>query len=121
MSEGISKKKMIEIELKSISDLARLCATTSPIGQTMHIIRYESNNETRLGIIAILRDFYELRGIPIFYYVKCAENDNCKKSHYISFRITENGENVAFADKNIPGTIMIPIIDIKELPGFLMD
>lgn len=113
-------KKAIFIRLETPEDLARLAATSVPMGQTAHILRYKiDNSRYALGVIGIMRDYYEYRGIPAFYYVICEEKDACSKAKYISFRITEEGEQVLFVNRNIPGSSLIPIMNLKKPPELI--
>ncbi len=113
-------KGIMKIKVKSISDIARVAASAITMGQPTYLIRFSMQGKTIIGMLAVFRDFYDLYGVPLFYYYSCEkDNEECKRSNYISFKLDESGENISLVNSNIPGTVLIPIINIEEIPEFL--
>ncbi len=110
---------IVAIKVSTIKDIARLAATSISMGQLTYLVRFKHNSKKKIiGTLAVFRDYYNMYGIPLFYYVECG-NKECEESSYISFKIDDTGENIIFTNKNIAGTIMIPIIEFAETPKFI--
>jgi hypothetical protein len=111
-------EQIVAINVLSANDIVRLAASSISLGQFTYLIRFSVKGKKVLGTLAVFRDYYDMKGIPLFYYVECQDRD-CGESKYVSFKIDESGEKVKFTNKNIPGTIMVPIIEFKHPPPFI--
>jgi hypothetical protein len=119
--EGLKKsmfEEIVAIKVASPNDIVRLAASSISLGQFTYLIRFSINGKKILGTLAVFRDYYDMKGIPLFYYIDCHDSE-CGESKYASFKIDESGEKVKFTNKNIPGTIMVPIIEFKQPPPFI--
>ena len=114
----VRKIQMIPVE--SIADIARITASSISMNQPAYIVRIKmGSNKVILGSMAVFRDYYSLYGVPMLYYYECRD-DECKSSKYVSFKLDEMGEHVKLTNNNIPGTIMVPIINIEKPPEFIV-
>jgi hypothetical protein len=112
--------RLVRIRVKDFSDLARLAASGIMMGQPTYIIRFtvESSNCV-YGVMAVFKDFYRYYGVPLMYYWV---DDGCKlplDRNYVVVRSDELGEHIEFSKGFRPGTINVPIINLKEIPDFI--
>ncbi len=117
-AEARVPSEVMAIKVSSIRDIARLAASSITLGQMTYLVRFRVDGKKIIGSLAVFRDYYNMYGIPLFYYTECDDRE-CEERHYVSFKIDETGEKLSFTDKNIPGTIMIPIVEFSEVPSFI--
>ena len=115
------QEELVFARVESVADIARVAAASIGMGQPVYLIRYKKgNNSAIIGMLAVLRDYYTLYGIPMFYYYECKrEEKECSTSNYLAFKLDEDGEKVELTNKNMPGHIMIPILNLTSPPEFL--
>lgn len=116
---GVGGERPVWIKIKRTEDLCRLAASIITMGQPIYFVRVRGEGETLLGLLAVYRDFFKYYGVPIFYYISCA--GACEEKKYVSFKVDESGERVEFTDRAIPGTVMIPIVELEALPEILTE
>jgi len=119
-------KSIIGIRVSKISDLAKLAiSSAAPMSPPRTLFRFKGKNKTLIALVLSFPNYYEYRGLPLTFYYECREDDaSCRNSSYVSYRVVESGEQVQFSEKNLPGWMMIPIIDIEEvksMKGLLTD
>ncbi len=115
----VKLKKILMIKVESIADIARITASSISMNQPTYVIRIKMGpGKAILGSMAVFRDYYSLYGVPMLYYYECKEKE-CLESNYISFKLDEAGEHVKLTSTSVPGTIMVPIINLAEPPAFL--
>jgi len=107
-------KPLYSIRVASISDIARFAALMISLGQPAYIIHFKHKEENYYGMLAIFHDYFNLNGVPIFYY--CIDKEEGK---YILVRVDESGETITFADRTKAGYISIPIINLYKKPDFI--
>lgn len=119
-------KSIIGVKVSKISDLAKLAISSAvPMSPPRTLFRFKGKNKTLIALVLSFPNYYEYRGLPLTFYYECREDDaSCRSSSYVSYRVVESGEQVQFSEKNLPGWMMIPIIDIEEvksMKGLLTD
>ncbi len=112
-----AKRKLIPVKVKSVRDIARIAANIIALGQIAYLIRFTEGNRTVLGLIAVLRDYYDLYGLPILYYYVDLEGEY-RENRYILVKVDEEGEHLEPANTARRGWIPVPIIDFEEKPDF---
>lgn len=105
----------ILVKVKSLNDLARFAASMSTLGQMIYIIHFEHEGKHVYGLFAVYHDYYNLYGLPIFYYYASNEKLNGK---YLLIKTEESKEYVLVSEGSKPGWIAIPIISLDEPPPF---
>ena len=110
-------KKLIPVRVSDIRDLARIAASIVSLGQVAYIVRFRSNNKTVYGLIAVLRDYYNLYGLPMLYYY-VDDRGRLGNGNYLLVKVDEQGEHIELAQSTRPGWVPLPIIDIAEKPAF---
>jgi len=115
------QEELVFAKVETVADIARVAAASISMGQPVYLIRYKKGGSSAvIGMLAVLRDYYTLYGIPMFYYYECRkEEQECSTSNYLAFRLDEEGEKVELTDRNMPGHIMIPILNLSSPPEFL--
>ena len=111
-------KPMKAIEVSDLSDLARLAAHLSSLGQPVYIVRFkDEENEDKYvyGLFMIFKDYYDLYGIPVFYYCKSEKCDG----NFVLVRFDETGEKVEICNESRAGWLCIPIINLSKRPNFI--
>jgi len=109
---------MKAIEVSDLSDLARLAAHLSSLGQPVYIVRFKdekSEDEYVYGVFMIFKDYYNLYGIPVFYYCKSKRQGG----NFLSVRFDETGEKVEICNESRTGWLCIPIINLSKRPSFI--
>ncbi len=119
MSEP-QNEKLVPVRVSSIHDLARIAATIISLGQPAYLVRYNNRDGKKVyGIIAVLRDYYKLYGLPMLYYY--VDSDNLGNGNYLLVKVDDQGEHVEVSKGTKPGWIAVPIIDLAEKPSFFPD
>lgn len=103
------------VKVKSLSDLARFAASMSTLGQMIYIIHFEHEGKHVYGLFAVYHDYYNLYGLPIFYYYISNEKLN---GRYLLIKTEESREYVLVSEGSKPGWVAIPIISLDEPPPF---
>lgn len=108
--------------VSSLSDIARAAAASIGVGQPVYLLRYKRRDGRHVvGMLAVLRDYYTLYGVPMLYYYECEPDDaKCAESNYVAFKLDESGERVELTNRSVPGYIMIPILNLELPPSFLL-
>ncbi len=123
MVKGVQvDKKLVPVKVTSINDLARVAASIISLGQIAYIVRFPNPQGKGVvyGLIAVLRDYYNLYGLPmIYYYVD--EKGTMNDGNYILVKVDEKGEHVEISSSTRAGWVPVPIINLKEKPGFMPD
>ncbi len=110
--------KLVPVRVKSLRDIARIAANIVALGQVAYIVRFQDNQKNILGLIAVLRDYYDLYGLPILYYYVDEENQYTN-NRYILVKVDEEGEHIQASNTAKHGWVPVPIIDFQEKPPFL--
>lgn len=111
------EEKLIPVKVSSIHDLARIAASIITLGQPAYLVRFQGKDGKKIyGIIAVLRDYYKLYGLPMLYYY--IDSDNLGDGNYLLVKVDDQGEHVELSKSTRPGWVAIPIIDLKEKPAF---
>lgn len=103
------------VEVEDIKDLARLVASTVSMGQPIYVMHFEHKSRHYWGILGVYNHYYEKQGMPLFYYFTAEQPRSGK---YILVKMDEK-EEINFSDGIRPGWIAVPIINLKEKPGFI--
>jgi len=111
---------LVKIRVKDFSDLARLAASGIMMGQPTYIVRFTLESGSCVyGVMAVFKDFYRYYGIPLMYYWVDEECRLPLDRNYVIVRSDELGEHVELNKGFKPGTINIPVINLKEVPDFI--
>ncbi len=111
-----SNEKLIPVKVASINDLARIAATIASLGQPAYLLRFRENERKIYCIIAVLRDYYKLYGLPMLYYF--IDEGSLPEGNYMLVKVDDQGEHMEISQGTRPGWIAIPIIDLAERPYF---
>ncbi|HDI75131.1 MAG: cren protein [Thermoprotei archaeon] len=108
----------IKVKVASLNDLARYAASivSSRPFSTTCILHFKENQKNIYGILAVFNDYYNLYGLPIFYYY---ETSSELRGSYVLIKVDEKKENIVISNGVKPGWIHIPIISLAEKPKFL--
>ncbi len=107
-------KPLYSIKVSSIADIARFAAMMISLGQPAYLIHFKHEDKNYYGMLAIFHDYFNLNGVPIFYY--CISESEGK---YVLVKVDEGGEVISFSDKTKVGFISIPIISLERKPSFI--
>ncbi len=114
-------EKLVPVRVSKVNDLARMAASIAMLGQSTYLVRFKlGDGRVVYGLIALLRDYYDLYGLPILYYA-VVESGGHEEKNYLLVKIDEQGEHVEFADGARPGWVSIPIVNLAEKPRFFPD
>jgi hypothetical protein len=117
MLEALTENKLIPVRVSSINDIARIAASIVSLGQVAYVVRFRENGKTIYGLIAVLRDYYNLYGLPMLYYY-VDEEGKLSDGNYILVKVDDQGERVELSKSTRPGWVPIPVIDLAEKPRF---
>ena len=113
-------RSTVAIKLASIRDLVRIASTAAASMQPTYILRYkDKEGKTVIGFLAVFRDYYNLYGLPLFYYVIDHDNE-LKDANYVLVRLDESGEKIEPSKTTKPGYIAVPIVNVDKAPEFLL-
>ncbi len=104
------------VKVRNIKDLGRIAAYLNSLGQPAYILHFRNGNKNIYGIFMIYRDYYNLYGLPIFYYCEATEE---YKGNYVLVKADEAEERVEIASGIRPGWLYAPIIKLEEKPDFI--
>ena len=116
MKVGLTEK-LIPIRVESVRDIARIAANIIALGQIAYIVRLKHAEKTVLGLVAVLRDYYDLYGLPVLYYYIDNEN-KYRENRYILVKVDEEGEHIEPSNTARRGWIPVPVIALAEQPAF---
>ncbi|RLF22958.1 MAG: cren protein [Thermoprotei archaeon] len=102
------------VKVKSINDLARFAASMFTLGQSVYIVHFEHKGEHIYGLFAVYHDYYNMYGLPIFYYYSSSE---ALRGKYLLIR-AEGSEQIMVSEGSKPGWVAIPIISLEKPPPF---
>lgn len=109
--------KTIEaIRVEGLNDLARFAASMATLGQPVYIIHFRHEDRHVYGIFAVFHDFYELYGVPLFYF---HETSQALPGNYVLIKAEEPRESIMVSEGTRPGYIAIPIVSVREKPKFI--
>lgn len=111
-------EKLIPVKVGSLRDLARIAASIVTLGQPAYLVRFPGKDGGKVyGIIAVLRDYYKLYGLPMLYYYVDSGNELGDGS-YLLVKLDDQGEHIEVSHATRPGWVAIPIINLAEKPSF---
>ena len=111
------REKLVPVRVSSIKDLARIAASIVSLGQVAYIVRFRDGGKTVYGLIAVLRDYYNLYGLPMLYYY-VDRDGSLGDGNYLLVKVDDQGEHVEVSKATRPGWVPIPVIDLAEKPEF---
>ena len=119
MTEKIGlRERLVPVRVSSVKDLVRMAASIAVMGQSTYIVRFKlEDGKVVYGLVALLRDYYDLYGLPILYYA-VVEPGSHEDKNYILVKIDEQGEHIEFGVGARPGWVSIPVINLAEKPRF---
>ena len=113
----VERLKGIEsLKVDSLNDLARFAASMVALGQPVYVIHFQDGGKHIYGVFAVYHDYYDLYGIPLFYYY---ESDSELDGRYILVKAEEPKETIQISNGTRPGWLTVPIINLKEKPVFI--
>jgi len=112
--DGVRRLEAMEVE--SLNDLARFAASMAALGQPVYVIHFKDGDRHVYGVFAVYHDYYDLYGVPLFYYYSSNEELD---GRYILVKAEEPRETVQVSHGTRPGWITIPIVNLKEKPAFI--
>jgi len=113
-------RSTVAIRLASIRDLIRIASTAAASMQPTYILRYKNKEgKTVIGFLAVFRDYYNLYGLPLFYYVVDRDNE-LRDANYVLVMLDETGEKIEPSKTTKPGYIAVPIVNVDKAPDFLL-
>jgi len=113
------REKLVPVRVESLNDIVRMAASIAMLGQSTYIVRVKMGGGRRLyGLVALLRDYYDLYGLPLLYYTIVEDGGENDDKHFVLFKVDEQGEHVELSRGMRTGWVSIPIIDLAELPSF---
>lgn len=104
------------IEVRSLSDLARFAASMAALGQPVYVVHFKDGERHVYGVFAVYHDYYDLYGVPLFYYYV---SDEELDGTYILIKAEESRESVQVSHGTRPGWVAIPIVSLKSKPPFI--
>lgn len=109
-------RRLEAMEVESLNDLARFAASMATLGQPVYVIHFKDEERHVYGVFAVYHDYYDLYGVPLFYYYSSSEELD---GRYILVKAEEPREAVQVSHGTRPGWITIPIVNLKEKPAFI--
>lgn len=118
MPDDRQGERLVPVRVDSLKDLARIAASIVTLGQPAYLVRFPSRNGGKVyGIIAVLRDYYKLYGLPMLYYYLDSDN-KLGDGNYLLVKVDDQGEHIEVSRGTRPGWVAIPIINLAEKPPF---
>ncbi len=117
--EDVKISKAYGVRVASMNDLARLAASSVAMGQITYVVRIFKDEEVIYAVLAVFRDYYRLYGIPIIYYYVDTERKYPVDGNYLLVKADSEGEIVEIGKGGKPGYVVVPIINLAEIPDFL--
>ncbi len=115
-------RKLVPVRVTSINDLARIAASIISLGQIAYIVRFPNPNGEGVvyGLIAVLRDYYNLYGLPMMYYY-VDEKGSMDDGNYILVKVDDKGEHIEVSKATRAGWVPVPVINLQKKPDFIPD
>ena len=104
------------IKVRGLNDLGRIVAYLSSLGQPVYILHFKDGNKSVYGILMIFKDYYNLYGVPMFYYHTSEEE---YKGNYILVKVDETGEKIEISHGTRHGWFYAPIVRLERRPEFI--
>ena len=81
--ENIEMRPVIKLELASMDDLVRMAFFSAIRNSGLNFLTFTENDTNYIGFITGVAGYFELRGVPMFFYVKGEKLD--EKSKFIKY------------------------------------
>lgn len=104
------------VEVQSLNDLARFAASMVALGQPVYVVHFKDGERHVYGVFAVYHDYYDLYGVPLFYYYSSNEELD---GTYILIKAEEPKESVQVSYGTKPGWVAIPIVNLKSKPPLI--
>jgi hypothetical protein len=112
-------QKALTVRVTTLNDLVRLSGTLASRMIIMPVYRAPMNEGHVYFLQMMYKDYYKYYGIPvIYYYLDKNDHRSPDKARYILAKTDEAGEKIEISDKTRTGWLVIPIINLDELPEF---
>lgn len=108
-------RSVVCIEAKSDRDIGRIAASIMTMGQPIYILHFFHAGKHIYGILANFHDFWNLKGVPIFYFFS-SENE---LGTYLLLKSDDEGERIEWSDRAKRGWVSVPVMSLKEKPPFI--
>lgn len=102
---------IVKVEVESFEDVVRLAASWGSLARPIHIDHFKEENKHIYGVLIVLMGYYDLHGVPVFYYYKSDKEINGK---YALIKADEMTEKVEISNVVRRGWINIPIVNLKD-------
>jgi len=104
------------VKVKEFKDLGRIAAYLCSLGQPVYVLHFKEKDRNVYGILMIFKDYYNLYGVPLFYYYI---GDRELDGNYILVKVDERGERVEISKGTRVGWFHAPIIRLEKRPEFI--
>jgi len=117
-AESLGPARMVRVA--SLADLVRLASSFASRMVVMPVYRFVGEGGALYFLQMMYKDYYRCYGVPVVYYYWW-EGDELppEKAKYVLVRGDETGEKVEVSDRTRPGWIIVPLINLAELPPYV--
>jgi hypothetical protein len=108
---------VMKLKLASMDDLVRMAFFTAGKMAGLNLLLYTEKKKWFIGFLTGVAGYFDLRGLPMYFYVELEEKP--KNAKFIKYSSHE-GEKWGFADSTATSTTSsyLPIIELAEKPAF---
>ena len=107
----------IKMKLASEADLVRMAFFSAARNNGLNFLYFNDNEKCYLGFLTGVAGYYELRGVPMFFYVETNNLPLDKRFIKYSAKEKEKWGYVEYTDEPTRWNYL-PIIELAEKPPF---
>ncbi len=121
MSGGEARiEPALVVRVSSLGDLVRLAGTLASRMIVMPVYRVRVEGGSVWFLQMMYKDYYKYYGVPVVYvYFWEGDDRPPSKAKYILAKSDETGERIEVSDRTRGGWLVVPVINLEELPEFI--
>ncbi|NHJ48851.1 MAG: hypothetical protein FK733_13790 [Asgard group archaeon] len=110
-------QKVTKLELASMDDLMRMSFFTAMRISGLNLLLYKDEKKWYIGFLTGVAGYYNMRGLPMYFYVVLDEKP--KKAKFIQYSSKEK-EKWSYCESTPHSTSVsyLPIIELAKKPKF---
>ncbi len=114
-------KPAVKMELASMDDLVRMAFFSAARNNGLNFLAFTKKNEKKwyIGFLTGVAGYFELRGVPMFFYVKL--DTKPEKNNFIQYSAAKEKEKWTYSESTAEPAKWnyLPIIELANEPTFL--
>ena len=106
-----------KLKLATMNDLVRMAFFSAVRNSGLNFLFYKDGNKWYIGFLTGVAGYFNLRGLPMYFYVEL--NEKPKNHKFIKYNSIED-EKWEFCDNTPASTKFsyLPVIELAEKPSF---